>query len=80
MDYSPPGSWDSPGKNAEMGYHALLQGIFPTQGSNLSLLSRLHWQEGSLPPVLPGKPSVFVIDTHKGTALLWSNNPRNSDQ
>ena len=27
-------SWDSPGKNIGVGYHALLQGIFPTQGSN----------------------------------------------
>ena len=26
--------WDSPGKNAGVGYHALLQGIFTTQGSN----------------------------------------------
>ena len=25
-------------------YHALLQGIFPTQGSNLCLLHLLHWQ------------------------------------
>ena len=24
--------WDSPGKNAEVGCHFLLQGIFPTQG------------------------------------------------
>ena len=23
--------WDSPGKNTKVGYHALLQGIFPTQ-------------------------------------------------
>ena len=30
---------DSPGKNTGMGYHALLQGIFPTQGSNLRLLT-----------------------------------------
>ena len=29
---------DSPGKNAGVGYHALLQGIFPTQGSNPGLL------------------------------------------
>ena len=39
--YSPPGSFiheDSPGKNTEVGCHALLQGIFPTQGSNLGLL------------------------------------------
>ena len=37
MDCSPPGSsvhGDSPGKNAGVGFHALLQGIFPTQGSN----------------------------------------------
>ena len=30
--------WDSPGKNPGVGSHSLLQGIFPTQGSNLSLL------------------------------------------
>ena len=29
---------DSPGKNPAVGCHFLLQGIFPTQGSNLSLL------------------------------------------
>ena len=28
--------WDSPGKNTGVGCHALLQGIFPTQGSNRS--------------------------------------------
>ena len=27
--------WDSPGKNTGVGCHALLQGIFPTQESNL---------------------------------------------
>ena len=26
--------WDSPGKNTGVGCHALLQGIFPTQGLN----------------------------------------------
>ena len=36
---------DSPGKNTGVGCHALLQGIFPTQGSNLKLLWRLQcWQ------------------------------------
>ena len=38
MDCSPPGSsvcGDSPSKNTRVGCHALLQGIFPTQGSNL---------------------------------------------
>ena len=29
--------WDSPGKNAGVGSHSLLPGIFPTQGSNLGL-------------------------------------------
>ena len=32
-----PMSWDSPGKNTGVGCHALLQEIFPTQGSNLGL-------------------------------------------
>ena len=30
-------------KNTGVGYHALLQGIFLTQGSNLRLLGFLHW-------------------------------------
>ena len=41
MDYSPPGCSvlaDSPGKNTGVGCHALLQGIFPTQGLNPGLL------------------------------------------
>ena len=40
MDCSQPGSSaheDSPGKNTGVGCHALLQGIFPTQGSNPGL-------------------------------------------
>ena len=38
--------WDSPGKNTGVGCHVLLQGIFPTQGSNPGLL---HWLVVSLP-------------------------------
>ena len=30
--------WDSPGKNTGVGSRSLLQGIFPTQGSNLGLV------------------------------------------
>ena len=41
--------WDSPGKSTGVGCHALLQGLFPTQGWNPRLLS-LEWQAGSLPP------------------------------
>ena len=49
VDCSPAGSsvhGDSPGKNTGVGCYALLQGIFPTQGSNL--VSSL--QEDSLLP------------------------------
>ena len=38
--------WDSPGQNTGVDCHFLIQGIFPTQGSNLSLL---HWQADFLP-------------------------------
>ena len=31
--------WDSPGENTEVGSHALLQEIFPTQGSNPGFLN-----------------------------------------
>ena len=31
--------WDSPGKNAGVGCHFLLQGLFPTEGSNPQLAS-----------------------------------------
>ena len=48
--------WDSPSKNTGVGCHALLQGIFPTQGSNLHLLYPLHWQVGSFPLAPRGKP------------------------
>ena len=47
-------------KNTGVGCHALLQGTFLTQGSNLRLLCLLHWQVGSLPLTPPGKPHVCV--------------------
>ena len=40
------------GKNTGVGYHALLQGIFPTQGLNPRLL---HWQADSFTTEPPGK-------------------------
>ena len=43
-------------QDTEVGYRALLQGIFLIQGSNLCLLSLLHWQVDSLPTEPPGKP------------------------
>ena len=39
--------WDSPGKNAGVGCHFLLQGIFLTQGLNPRLLCLLLWKVNS---------------------------------
>ena len=53
-----PLSWDSLGKNTGVGCRFLLQGIFPTQGSNVCLLCPLHWQADSLPLSHLGSPKV----------------------
>ena len=61
MDLCP---WDFPSKITAVACHFLLQGIFRTQGSNLSLLHLLHWHMDSL-LTSPGKPlclhyTVFI--------------------
>ena len=70
MNCSPPGSsvhGDSPGKNTGVGCHALLQGIFPTQGSNPGLLHyrqilyRLSHQ-GSPHPHLSHMKQIFCAN------------------
>ena len=48
---------DSPVKNTEVGCHFFLQGIFPTQGSNLGLM---HCRQ-TLPSELPGKSPILNI-------------------
>ena len=58
-------SWDSQDKNTGVDCHALLQGIFLTQGMNL------HWQVGSLPSESPG--------THNGLWSLYVKNNINRD-
>ena len=59
MDYNPPGPrllclWDSPGKNTEVGCHSLLQGIFPTQGSNPGLHCEQILHQLSHKGIFPG--------------------------
>ena len=57
MDRSPLGSpcpWDFPGKNTGVGYHFLLQGIFPTQGLNPHLLCHRYWHGSFLIPETGG--------------------------
>ena len=58
MDCSSSGSsvhGDSPGKNTGVSCHALLQGIFPTQGSNLRLL---HCRQILYCPNHQGSPQI----------------------
>ena len=52
MDYNPPGSTVHgilQARILERVAMLSLQGIFPTQGSNLHLLCLMHWQAGPLP-------------------------------
>ena len=57
--------------NTGVGCHALLQGIFPTQGSNLHHLHLLRCQAGSLPLAPPGKPPNHWT-TRECSAMLIS--------
>ena len=62
MDCSLPGSSvhrDSPGKNTRGSYHALLQGIFPTQGLN-SGLPHCRW--------------ILYHLNHQGSPRKWVGN------
>ena len=63
-------SMGSPGKNTAVGYHFLLQRIFPTQGLNPRLLHLLHWQADSLPLAPPGKPLYMYVHTCTHTHTL----------
>ena len=70
MDCSPPSfsvHEDSPGKNTGAGCHALLWGIFPTQGSNPGLLhcrwilyhlSHQGWDQSNVFSILLGVKSI----------------------
>ena len=48
--------WDSPDKNNGGGRHALLQGLFLTQGLNSRVSCLPNWQVNSLQLTPPGKP------------------------
>ena len=60
------------GENTEVGYHALLQGIFLTQGWKLHLWCLMHWQADSLPLSHLGSPylkHISCADTATGNCL-----------
>ena len=63
IDCGPPVplSMEFSGKNTGVGYHFLLQGIFPTQGLNPRLLHFLHWQPDSLPLCHLGSSYVGLL-------------------
>ena len=56
-----------------MGFHVFLQGIFPIQGSNPRLLHLLHWEAGSLPLGLPGKPILSLLTSDHSSRLPCSD-------
>ena len=51
---------DSPSKNTGVGCHALLQGIFPTQGPNSGLLQLVHCRHISLLLSHQGSPHRLI--------------------
>ena len=58
--------WNSPGKNTGVGSHSLLQGIFPTQGSNPGLL---HYRQILYHLSCQGSPFHAVVIQ----SLSWFN-------
>ena len=50
--------WDSPGKNMGVSCHSLLQGIFPTRGSNPGLP---HCRQTLYPLSHQGSPTGFMV-------------------
>ena len=80
MNCRPPGSsvhGDSPGKNTGMGCHALLQGIFSTQGSNQRLMCLLygrqilyHWDTEEA-HVFPSEMIIYVGGCLFVNSLFW---------
>ena len=55
--------WGSPGKDTGVRCHALLQGIFPAQGSTPRILHLARWQASSLLLAPSGKPCAFTVTT-----------------
>ena len=64
MDYSPPGTsvhGDSPSKSTRVDCHVLLQGIFPTQGSDSTIL---HCRQILYQLSYQGSPNYLYMDIY----------------
>ena len=67
-----------PGRNTEVGYHSLFQGIFQTQGSNPGFP---HWQADSLPLSHLGSPAIYThYPTIKGKNCLHLHGEEGEEQ
>ena len=77
VDCSPPGSSVRgilQARILEWGCHALLQGIFPTQGSNPHLSYLLHWHSyPPLPLAPPGKHSTVRKSSQGRACGCWTS-------
>ena len=78
LDCSPPRSSVCgifPGKNTMVGFHALLQGIIPTQGLSPCFSCLLHWQAGSLPlaPLEKSLPVSIDETIHRSSSHTPGN-------
>ena len=67
--------WNLPGNSTGVSCHLLLQGIFPTQGSNPGLP---HGRQTFLPSEPPGKPARSLLCFNSRTKRSWwdRRNPR----
>ena len=66
---------DSPGQNTRVGFHALLQGIFPTQGSNPGLPHCRQILLSSKPPGKPMNAGVGSLSLLQEIFLTQESNP-----
>ena len=71
--------WDFPGKNTGMGHHFLLQGIFPTQGSNLCVSPALaafsdleHNREQELGAENYAEEEIFLTNSKRARLWHWA--------
>ena len=69
--------WNSPGKNTGLSCHFLLQGIFPNQGSNPSLLCLLHCRWSLCPLRHLGSPIFLINIIYSFQEFLISQSHRN---
>ena len=67
--------WDFPGKHTEVACHFLLQGIFPTQGSNGHLLHLLHCREILYHLSHQGSPYLLESESESRSSCLTLCDP-----